>query len=148
MGYLTGYNDPEYIDSLQHMSLPFLRNGKYRAFPVEGDSMPPYNDGTYIIGKYIESKDYLRKGKSYIFVTRDGIVYKRFGKLNSTGTFVSSDNVFYEPYEIKWDKIIEIWEFAGSVNTKELETPSNDFQTVKDILNLLRDEIIDLKNKT
>jgi hypothetical protein len=49
MGYLTGYNDPEYIDSLQHMSLPFLRNGKYRAFPVEGDSMPPYNDGTYII---------------------------------------------------------------------------------------------------
>lgn len=131
MGYLTGYNDPEYIEGLQHMSLPFLRNGKYRAFPVEGDSMPPYNDGTYIIGKYIESKEHLKKGKTYMFVTRDGIVYKRFGKLNNSGTFVSSDNIFYEPYEIEWKDILEIWEFAGSVNTKELETPSKDINILE-----------------
>lgn len=146
MGYLTGYNDPEYIESLQHMSLPFLRNGKYRAFPVEGDSMPPYNDGTHIIGKYIESKDYLRKGKSYIFVTRDGIVYKRFGKLNNTGTLVSSDNVFYESYEIEWDKMIEIWEFAGSVNTKELETPSSNFEKIEKMFEILRKDISHLKH--
>ncbi|UPQ77073.1 XRE family transcriptional regulator [Chryseobacterium nepalense] len=146
MGYLTGYNDPEYIEALQHMSLPFLRNGKYRAFPVEGDSMPPYNDGTYIIGKYIESKDYLKKGKSYMFVTRDGIVYKRFGKLNNSGTFVSSDNVFYEPYEIEWKDILEIWEFAGSVNTKELEIPSNDFEMIKKMFKVLHNDIKSLKD--
>jgi hypothetical protein len=33
---------------------------------------------------------------------------------------------FYEPYEIEWKDIFKIWEFAGSVNTKELETPSKD----------------------
>ena len=27
-GYMTGYADPEFIESLQHISLPFLRNGK------------------------------------------------------------------------------------------------------------------------
>ena len=36
-GYFTGYSDPEFIESLQHISLPFLANGKYRAFPVSGD---------------------------------------------------------------------------------------------------------------
>ena len=51
MGYLNGYSDPDYIESLQTISLPFLRNGKYRAFPASGDSMPPYKDGTYIVGK-------------------------------------------------------------------------------------------------
>ena len=32
MGYLKGYTDPDYIESLQTISLPFLRNGKFRAF--------------------------------------------------------------------------------------------------------------------
>lgn len=41
---LLGFRVCEYIESLQTISLPFLRNGTFRAFPVEGDSMPPYND--------------------------------------------------------------------------------------------------------
>jgi hypothetical protein len=31
-----GYADPEYIEQLQQISLPFLGVGKYRGFPVEG----------------------------------------------------------------------------------------------------------------
>src|SRR5690606_4336144 len=38
MGYLASYADPEYIENLQTISLPFLGMGKFRAFPVEGDS--------------------------------------------------------------------------------------------------------------
>ena len=49
MGYLNGYQDPDYIEGLQTLSLPFLRNGKFRAFPAGGDSMPPYKDGTYTV---------------------------------------------------------------------------------------------------
>ncbi|MGL6127333.1 XRE family transcriptional regulator, partial [Chryseobacterium artocarpi] len=79
MGYLSGYSDPEYIERLQRISLPFLTNGKYRAFPAHGDSMPPFKDGSYIIGKYVENIDDLKPDKSYIFVTlNDGISYKRF----------------------------------------------------------------------
>ena len=101
MGYLKGYTDPDYIESLQTISLPFLRNGKFRAFPADGDSMPPYNDGTFIVGKYLESKDQLKAGRTYLFITRnDGIVYKRYAKQNKSGTLVSSDNTFYEPYEL------------------------------------------------
>lgn len=44
-GYLSGYSDPEFIEKLQQMQLPFIRQGKHRAFPIEGDSMPPHREG-------------------------------------------------------------------------------------------------------
>lgn len=141
MGYASSYNDPEFIESLQHMSLPFLRNGKYRAFPAEGDSMPPYNDGTFFVGKYVESRNDLKKGNTYIFVTTNAYVYKRFSEQNDFGTVVSSDNIFYDPYEIEWSDVLEIWEFAASVNTKELTVPNLDYQEVKRMFEELRSEI-------
>ena len=32
----------------QQISLPFLGGGKYRGFPVEGDSMPPHQNGDFL----------------------------------------------------------------------------------------------------
>ena len=43
-GYLRGYADPEYIERLPQMKLPFLPVGKHRAFPIRGDSMPPIKE--------------------------------------------------------------------------------------------------------
>ena len=40
-GYLQGYDDPEYIEQLQKIKLPFLPTGTHRAFPIKGDSMLP-----------------------------------------------------------------------------------------------------------
>ena len=33
-GYLAGYDDPEYIEQLQKIKLPFLPTGKHRAFTI------------------------------------------------------------------------------------------------------------------
>ena len=41
-GYTRGYADPDYIEKLPQMKLPFLPSGKHRAFPIKGDSMPLY----------------------------------------------------------------------------------------------------------
>ncbi len=120
MGYPTGYSNPEYIESLQYMYLPFLRNGKYRAFPAGGDSMPPYNDSTYFVGKYVESRNDLKKGITYIFVTREGFAYKRYADQNEFGTLVSADNSFYDPYEIEWSEVLEIWEYEYSIHKDDL----------------------------
>jgi transcriptional regulator with XRE-family HTH domain len=54
-GYLNGYSDPEYIENLQRMKLPFLAAGKHRTFPIKGDSMPPLKEGSYVVGKYVDS---------------------------------------------------------------------------------------------
>lgn len=148
MGYLNGYSDPEYIESLQTISLPFLRNGKYRAFPASGDSMPPYKDGTYIVGKYVENLSDLKTDKTYVFITtNDGILYKRFQFHEGSFICVKSDNSFYEPLKIPLPEITEIWEFACSINTEEYSVDEFSGQDVRGMFLELRTDIRRLKDK-
>ena len=142
MGYLNGYADPEYIENLQTISLPFLRNGKYRAFPVQGDSMPPYKDGAYIVGKYIEDLSELKTDKTYIFITvNDGITYKRFQFHEADGICVKADNNFYEPYKIPLTEIKELWEFACSISTQEYEPEEFAQLSIQNLLVEIKDDI-------
>lgn len=118
-GYLNGYADPEYIEKLQTIKLPFLPAGKHRAFPIKGDSMPPLRDGSLVVGKFIESFNEIKDNATYILLTRqDGIVYKRIKKpLRGRNTLILvSDNKNYEPYEVKASDIHEIWEHVCSIN--------------------------------
>ena len=148
MGYLNGYTDPEYIENLQTISLPFLGAGTYRAFPVEGDSMPPYKDGAFIIGKYLEKATELKKGKSYLFVTRsEGITYKRLINTEEEAITVAADNTFYEPYSILLADIFEIWEYACSISTDEFTKDdfNTDQQQIIELLKELKTEVKELK---
>jgi transcriptional regulator with XRE-family HTH domain len=146
-GYLSGYSDPEFIESLQHISLPFLPQGKYRAFPVAGDSMPPHREGSFIIGKYIESLGEVRDGRTYILLTRnEGIVYKRLNRNGKNSLTLISDNTFYEPYDVKLSDVLEIWEYSCSIATKEYEPDSLEPQSIRDMFSSLRNEIKALKN--
>lgn len=148
MGYLSGYADPEYIESLQRISLPFLTNGKYRAFPAKGDSMPPFKDGSYIIGKYVEDIKDLKTNKSYIFVTlNDGITYKRYGSMKKNAITVHADNSFYEPYEIPLEEIVEIWQYASGIFPEDFEPENFAPSDLKDMFLEIRKEIKDLEGK-
>ena len=148
MGYLQGYSDPGYIEKLQTISLPFLRNGKFRAFPASGDSMPPFKNGTFIVGKYVEKVSDLKNNKTYIFITQnEGVVYKRFEKKTSRNITVSSDNPLYKPYDIKLSELVEIWEYACSINTSEFENETLDMMTVKDMFLSLKKEIDLIKKR-
>lgn len=145
MGYLGSYADPEYIESLQTISLPFLGVGKFRAFPVEGDSMPPHKDDSYIIGRYMENLSNLKTGKSYVFISRnDGMTYKRLMKIEDEQLFVQADNEFYEPYAIPLMDLLEVWEFSASIATQEFtkEDFSIDNQTIISMFRELKDALI------
>lgn len=145
-GYLSGYSDPEFIEGLQQISLPFLTNGKFRAFPVSGDSMPPHKDGSFIIGRYVESLGEVRDGRTYILLTKEeGIVYKRLNKNGKNTLVLSSDNTFYEPYSVKASDVLEIWEYACSIATKEAEPDQLEPQSIRDMFHSLRNEIKALK---
>lgn len=147
MGYLSGYADPEYIENLQTMSLPFLHNGKYRAFPAEGDSMPPYQDGTYIVGKYVESLADIKVGKTHVLITRTGFTFKRIESINESSITVKSDNTFYDSYEIPFVDLWEAWQYAGSFSSQEQEIIDFANQEVKTMLIQLMQEVQELKKK-
>ena len=148
MGYLTGYSDPEFIESLQRITLPFLTNGKYRAFPTHGDSMPPFKDGSYIIGQYVENMEDLKTNKSYIFVTiNDGISYKRFKGRNKNAITVAADNPFYHPYDIPLGEIVEVWQYASGIFPEDFEPDHCENYNLQDMFLQIRKDIRNLEDK-
>jgi len=123
-GYLSGYDDPEYIEQLQKIKLPFLPTGTHRAFPIKGDSMLPVKDGAFVVAKFVEDITDVRDGRTYVVLTKnDGLVYKRlYNRIKDNNTLLlSSDNKAYQPYEVKTENILEIWEFTCCINTQEYE---------------------------
>lgn len=123
-GYLAGYDDPEYIEQLQKIKLPFLPTGKHRAFPIKGDSMLPMKPGAYVIGRFVESRQDITSGRTYVLITKDeGMVYKRvYNQIADNNTLrLVSDNTAYAPYEVSIDDVLELWEFTCSINTQEYD---------------------------
>lgn len=151
MGYLNGYSDPEYIESLQNISLPFLHTGQYRAFPVEGDSMPPHKEGSFIVGRYVEKISDLKLGHSYVWITRnEGITYKRLSAIETDSVELSADNRLYPPYDLSLNDLHEVWEHACSIATHEFtqEDFEMDNQTIIRLLSDLKKEIKLLKSQS
>lgn len=120
-GYLNGFADPEYMESLPQFHLPNLsKHTSYRAFELSGDSMLPLVPGTIVIGSYVEQLKDIKSGKTYILVTAtEGVVYKRvFNYLEENGKFfLVSDNEQYKPYEIKGEDVLEVWEAKAFIST-------------------------------
>lgn len=148
-GYLTGYADPEFIENLQHITLPFLKgDGKFRAFPVEGDSMPPHNDGSFIVGRLVEERHQIKSGKTYVLLTvNEGIVYKRVQKKDDDTFTLISDNTFYEHYDVEHSDIIEVWEFACSISLKEYVPEDLSRENIRDMFQEIKRDIARI-NKT
>lgn len=121
-GYLNGYGDTEFVETLKTFDLPFTelqRDRTYRMFQIKGDSMLPIPDGAYIIGSYLENFNGVRPGECYIFVTdNDGIVYKRLGKngKKANAFVLTSDNTSYDPFEVPMSDVKEIWNAHGFVS--------------------------------
>ncbi|MDO9136693.1 MAG: LexA family transcriptional regulator [Lutibacter sp.] len=143
-GYLRGYADPEYIEHLEKIKLPFLPMGTHRAFPIKGDSMLPVKSGSYIVARFVEEISNLKDGKTYIVLTlNDGIVYKRvFNKIAEHNMLLLvSDNKKYDAYYVPVDEILELWEFTCSINTQEYEEHELKISSIAAMLNQLGIEL-------
>lgn len=147
-GYLTGFADPEYIEGLQQMRIPFLGPGKHRAFPISGDSMPPLTEGTFIIGRFVERLKEIKDGKTYIIISRDqGIVYKRVYRKSEKSDVLTlhSDNKQYRAYDIKPKDILEVWSYTASFSTKETLPDEIHYESVREMFDQLRIDINSLR---
>jgi transcriptional regulator with XRE-family HTH domain len=147
-GYLRGYSDPEYIEHLAKIKLPFLPTGTHRAFPIKGDSMLPVKSGSYIVAKFIEDVKDVKNGKTYIVITlNDGIVYKRvYDKIEEHQMLLlASDNKKYDPYYVPIDEVLELWEFTCSINTQEYDEQELKISSIASMLTQLGVELKELQ---
>ena len=147
-GYLRGYSDPEYIEHLNKIKLPFLPTGTHRAFPIKGDSMLPVKSGSYIVARFVENLRDIKDGSTYIVITlNDGIVYKRvYDKPDEHNMLLlASDNKRYDPYYVPADEVLELWEFTCSINTQEYDEQELKISSIATMLTQLGVELKELE---
>jgi transcriptional regulator with XRE-family HTH domain len=128
-GYLAGYGDFEYLDSLSSRQVIVDREykGKYLCFEVDGDSM---DDGTresicdrdIVLGR--EVKRELWKNKlhirdwNFIIVHRDGISIKRIIDHNLETNMITchSLNPLYDDFELSLEDVVELYNLIKIVD--------------------------------
>ncbi|WP_282038302.1 XRE family transcriptional regulator [Saccharicrinis aurantiacus] len=114
-GYTNGFGDLEYIESLDKFSIPFLPKDKtYRTFQIQGDSMLPVPEGTWVTCSYIQDWENIKDATPCVIVTKDeGIVFKLvYNQLDTKQNFqLVSTNRLYKPYELHIKEVLEIWQF-------------------------------------
>jgi len=121
-GYVAGYGNPEFIESLQSFQLPVLSsNRKFRMFQIEGDSMLPIPDKSFVIAEFIENWHEIKNRLACIVLTRDeGIVFKEVtNNLKKDRTLLMhSLNPTFKDYSIKAEGILEVWKFVSYISNQ------------------------------
>ena len=137
-GYLDGFGDPEFLESLPSYRLPTLNNGTFRIFEVKGHSMfPTIHSGALAVGEWCENwEDDIKDNQIYIIVSKeDGIVVKRclnrIKKYNNL--YLKSDNRReYPSYPIKPEDILEVWTLKTAF-IYDFQDPADMYDRVNDL---------------
>jgi len=150
-GYLTGYLDENYIEKLPMYSVPGLYGGSFRMFQVKGLSMyPTLQDGSYVIGEFVESWEYMTDNRVYIIVTvNEGIIVKRVKNRirKYKSLYCSSDNREYGNIRIPIEDVKEVWEAKMHLSFEFLD-PVTNYQKIADLevdIHNLKEQIKHLK---
>lgn len=137
-GYLNGYGDSEFIETLPTYNLPNIQNGVFRMFQVGGHSMfPTLHNGSYVVGQFVENwvKD-IKDDRVYVIVSKnDGITVKRcLNRIKKYGQiYCKSDNrKDYPSFSIHPEEIIEVWEYKMHLSF-ELPNPATLYDRVSDL---------------
>lgn len=147
-GYLNGYGDTDYIESLPSFNMPLLTNGTFRCFEVQGNSMiQTFYDGDLVFGKYVEAISDIKNNDVYIIVSKnDGVVLKRV--LNYTEDqqklILKSDNKDgnFPNYTILSEDVKEVWKVTMYASM-QIPKPVD----VYDKLHELESKIMNLEHK-
>ena len=147
-GYLLGYGDAEFMETLPTFRLPGLNNATYRMFEVEGPSMAPnVLNGDRIIGEWIDELDKIRDNRVYVVVHAGGVAVKRVvNRLKERGKlYLKSDTIAHRhefpTVEIDPEDIKEVWYGRMKI--------SSDFSEPAEVYHRLADlemDVMEMKN--
>ena len=142
-GYASGFADPEYIRILPTFQLPFLsKEKKFRTFQINGDSMLPIPNGSWVTGEFIQNWNFIRDKQAYIIITlNDGIMFKVVeNRIAEDGQLrLHSLNPNYLPYSIHINEIREIWKFVHYISSDMPETRPTENEIMDNIREIKED---------
>ncbi len=148
-GYLLGYADAEFMETLPAFRLPGLSNATYRMFEVEGLSMAPnILNGDRVIGEWVENLNDIRDNRVYVIVHEGGVAVKRIiNRLKERGKlYLKSDTVAHRhefpTLEISPEEVKEVWYCKMKI--------SSDFTEPAEVYHRLADlemDVMEMKNR-
>lgn len=125
-GYMKGYGDPHFIETLPAFNLPTFTEGSYRMFQVDGNSMLQLgggglHDGDIVIAQYLEDFFSIRDNRVYVVVCAEGVVVKRCLnrlKTDDQSLILKSDNKNgdYPDMVLHASEIREVWELKAFIS--------------------------------
>ena len=130
-GYVQHLAEPEYVSQLPAFSLPdkAYRNGTFRCFVVQGDSMQPtLHPGDWVICRALDdwTRD-IRDTFVHVVVTDEQPLVKRvLNRLSERGELsILSDNPAYPTQFIDGADVRELWVAVGKIS-RHFENPRYD----------------------
>jgi len=159
-GYMKGYGDPKFMERLPAFSLPILKDGSYRMFEVDGDSMLQIgggglHDGDIVIAQYLEDIFSIRDNRVYVVISTEGVVVKRLlNRLKDKENPIlvcNSDNKNgqHEAIILRAHEILEVWELKAFIS-RQLSFSTDLWEVLNDLqvqLALMKDKVGDLETK-
>jgi hypothetical protein len=129
-GYLSGYQDNEYLDELPKHSFVVNKQhkGHYMAFQVIGDSMSngtyeSITEGSTVTGREIQrhlwnSRFHIHRFKDYVIVHKEGILIKRISKHDvETGVItcqsLNPDKESYPDFDLNLDDCSQMFNIVN-----------------------------------
>lgn len=139
-GYLNGYGDPVYVETLPTIRMPNLGIGSHRAFEIKGSSMnPTFHNKSIVIGRWVESFDEIQERRIYVVVTKEyGIVAKRvLNRIEERGviTLISdnSNKSDYGNYDVDVEEVKELWYVRANLSFEFPEPDNSQLSRIDDI---------------
>lgn len=149
-GYTNGFADPEYISELPVFSLPFLsKNKKYRTFQLNGDSMLPIPDKSWVTAEFVQDWTDVINGEAYIILTlNEGVVFKIVeNRIKEEGKMtLFSLNPLYEPFDVDISDVREIWRFTNYISSR-IPDPVLPGDEIRNTVASLKNEMNKIKSR-
>lgn len=147
-GYPKMALEPSYIKDLPAFKLPGVayKNGIFRAFQVEGDSMYDTLDhGDWVICRYVDQLSDIREGYVHVLVTKEEICVKRLlNRVEERGKLVLiSDNEDYPTREVDAEEVSEIWLVKAKIGFQLRPRRRDLFRIIND----LQADMVEIKGR-
>jgi hypothetical protein len=88
----------------------------------------------------------IKLGNTYVVVTRDdGLSYKRVMNATRKELELHSDNKIYQPYKVKTEDVLELWEYTCCINMGQYGEDELNLNSIMNMLRGLKVELSEIK---